>query len=1152
MTDGSQPGKRRDAALRTPAARGAEAGAAMKRLRNIRGLQPLRGPPKWVPILGDLQKTLQKGEYLPLRPLPMFESNFVQVTNQGGPVYLHHRPNRVTVGVAASGPGLVLPDILLLAQPRAGKGASCLHLTRMIPLDLAHLYVHDPSTWRLKLRLATGRCYYLELDAPDGEMGFLFERWLCLINLLGQPATAWAPGALHTLLLGLDPSAPPASTWCLQGSSSHTRCSGEQAWACIWPPPGVNTAGHSDPPALPPPQSPPGVFRQPLPSQPQQASSWSPELPVSPSLAAASAKAPSSYRVAMSRKPRKAQVSGPRAGPRAAPPHLAAPPTAPQALKRRFKSQAVGDSVPLVWSQLGLRKEQSKEEKPLPGPTCERSQSEILVSEKPRLVIRTIFSIVSSPICQRRSVLKGGTAEVGTLTVQGRLAGTPSFYISGDSPDASSVDSYNYTEEYLGQEDVEDLVDPMSSTLSSSVCPGVPLTAFYHPTTYASTSRPTGNARTPLPQKALHVPLVSWKAPFILDQSQRIPPAPAPSQRVPPVPASSQKIPPVPAPSQKIPPVPAPSQRVPPVPASSQKIPPAPAPSQRAPPAPAPSQKIPPVPAPSQRAPPAPAPSQKIPPVLASSQRAPPVLASSQRAPPVPALSHRVPPVLAPSQKIASVPAPSQRVPPVPAPSQRAPPVLASSQRAPPVPASSQRVPPVLASSQRAPPVLASSQRAPPVPALSHRVPPVLAPSQKIASVPASSQRAPPAPAPSQRVPPVLASSQRAPPVPALSQKIASVPALSQRAPPVPTVPQKATSLTVPNEKSLLLPAPSQKALSSDPQPQRVFLPPTTLEKTSAGPGMLLRGDVLQISKEKRELMVGAQQVKTVELRTQAVPLGLPFSTTKEESKEGLTGRSGVKAGAREKEEQISLDLPGGKSKEMGWQKRWVKTHALTLEGPPQESTRPFSVEGLALAKLMIMASSKEQCLRPPAVALPSWLSLSSRESTVSKEASIPFELSQESWLERTPVEVREQPDSNIELKKVTGQWRDVEEAPWDPRKYPQASFHSSPASRSPRMESGPRPPIALPATRWEDVEHLPVASRSPRMDVMARMPQQPLRISKEPSQDLLATMGSSSNTLLPVLVESLRDVSPDGAAAKDKVDIFTVLPSMQDSQLFK
>ncbi|KAI2593266.1 family with sequence similarity 71 member E2 [Homo sapiens] len=31
-------------------------------LRNRRCLEPLQGTPKWVPVLGELQKTLQKGD----------------------------------------------------------------------------------------------------------------------------------------------------------------------------------------------------------------------------------------------------------------------------------------------------------------------------------------------------------------------------------------------------------------------------------------------------------------------------------------------------------------------------------------------------------------------------------------------------------------------------------------------------------------------------------------------------------------------------------------------------------------------------------------------------------------------------------------------------------------------------------------------------------------------------------------------------------------------------------------------------------------------------------------------------------------------------------------------------------------------------------
>lgn len=160
--------------------------ATMNRLWNIRRLDPLPGPPKWMPTLGKLQKTLQKGEYLPLRPLPMFESNFVQVpsspspggregqnenpwagilgqlgaqgvrdlvwgairvcrkewsqplslvpqvTNQGAPVFVHHKSNRLTMGVAASLPGLVLPDLLLIARPPKGRDCSNLVLTRCL------------------------------------------------------------------------------------------------------------------------------------------------------------------------------------------------------------------------------------------------------------------------------------------------------------------------------------------------------------------------------------------------------------------------------------------------------------------------------------------------------------------------------------------------------------------------------------------------------------------------------------------------------------------------------------------------------------------------------------------------------------------------------------------------------------------------------------------------------------------------------------------------------------------------------------------------------------------------------------------------------------------------------------------------------------
>lgn len=191
----------------------------MKRLLNIGRAQPPEDPQKWVPILGELQKTLQKGEYLPLRPLPMFESNFVQVpapcaqgkwgrraephtergtpwaewvgsgfvisasvgrkwvwkerglsgeecwrhagertgpspahwlpqvTNHGAPAFVHHRTNKLTMAVAASLPGLVMPDILLLAQPPEDTDCENLNLTRYVPRAPPQLTPFCPYLW---------------------------------------------------------------------------------------------------------------------------------------------------------------------------------------------------------------------------------------------------------------------------------------------------------------------------------------------------------------------------------------------------------------------------------------------------------------------------------------------------------------------------------------------------------------------------------------------------------------------------------------------------------------------------------------------------------------------------------------------------------------------------------------------------------------------------------------------------------------------------------------------------------------------------------------------------------------------------------------------------------------------------------------------
>ncbi|XP_072674828.1 Golgi-associated RAB2 interactor protein 5B isoform X1 [Canis lupus baileyi] len=760
----------------------------MNRFRNMRRMEPFQGPSKWVPTLGELQKTLQKGEYLPLRPLPMFESNFVQVTNRGAPVYVHHRTNRLTMGVAASLPGLVLPDILLIAQPPEGKECSNLVLTRMLPLDLAHLYVHDLSAWRLKLRLVTGRYYYLELDAPDKEVGFLFDRWIRLINLLQEPATTWAPRTLNTPTTDLAHVVPPASTWRLQ-------------------------------------------------AQPQSKRSVMIVEPTFP------------YKLLASQRQKKAKT-----------------------LKRKFKSQAVGDSVPLIWSQMEHAKAKKKSaEKSQPHLHPDRSQTQIQISEKPSITIRTIFSIISNTINHTQSSSKPCSSDSDLGTVLGGLVETPVRCISEESAGPSLAGSYENLDPYLWQQDIEHLIDPDSSTLSSSSfspAPGPP--AFYLRAPYSSFRKHKERPRVPgsgqrqrLPpsQKTQSIRATSWKVPFILDQSKKVSAAHAPTQK------TSTGA--------------GPSRRVPVAPAASQK-------------------------APVTRGP-----SRKVPPALATSQKAPTIHGSARKAPPAPAISRKAPVVSVPSRK--------------------------------------------------------------------------------------------------------------APPGLAIPQKATAIPVLSQKAQPIPALPPKTAPHTVRNRKSLFLPTPSQRALISPTQDQG------TLDEVDLG--MLPRlGSMRNVPKRsKREgmpepmMFVSTHEMDLVETRTKKTSLELPFTTTERESSEvviskaheinvdGLKGRSWLEDKVQRKKEERALDIPGFKSKEMRQQHKWLKTEELTIEGPPEEQSRPFSVEGLTLAKLIIMANSKEPPQRPPVVRLPSWLSVA-QVSAMPTESTVPTKPHKEPPAEKTPVVAKEKP----------------------------------------------------------------------------------------------------------------------------------------------
>ncbi|XP_037675756.1 protein FAM71E1 isoform X3 [Choloepus didactylus] len=125
---------------------------------------------------GRLQRHLLSGEFDQLRDFPIFESNFVQVTRLG------EVANKVTMGVAASSPALELPDLLLLAGPAKENGH--LQLFGLFPLQFVQLFVHDEGRWQLKVKLRTGRSFYLQLRALPETGDREFGQWVRLLYRL--------------------------------------------------------------------------------------------------------------------------------------------------------------------------------------------------------------------------------------------------------------------------------------------------------------------------------------------------------------------------------------------------------------------------------------------------------------------------------------------------------------------------------------------------------------------------------------------------------------------------------------------------------------------------------------------------------------------------------------------------------------------------------------------------------------------------------------------------------------------------------------------------------------------------------------------------------------------------------------------------------
>ncbi|XP_076711845.1 Golgi-associated RAB2 interactor protein 3 [Callospermophilus lateralis] len=155
--------------------------------------------------MGDLQRQLYKGgEYDIFKYAPMFESDFIQISKKGEVIDVHNRVRMVTVGIASTSPILPLPDVMLLARPakvceeharrgrtikgRGRKSAKTLELTRLLPLKFVKISIHDREKQQLRLKLATGRTFYLQLCPSSDVREDLFCYWEKLVYLLRPPA----------------------------------------------------------------------------------------------------------------------------------------------------------------------------------------------------------------------------------------------------------------------------------------------------------------------------------------------------------------------------------------------------------------------------------------------------------------------------------------------------------------------------------------------------------------------------------------------------------------------------------------------------------------------------------------------------------------------------------------------------------------------------------------------------------------------------------------------------------------------------------------------------------------------------------------------------------------------------------------------------
>ncbi|XP_032014376.1 Golgi-associated RAB2 interactor protein 3 [Hylobates moloch] len=205
--------------------------------------------------MGDLQRQLYKrGEYDIFKYAPMFESNFIQINKKGEVIDVHSRVRMVTVGIVCTSPILPLPDVMVLARPikiceehvrrgrfAKGRGRSpvkTLELTRLLPLKFVKISIHDREKQQLRLKLATGRTFYLQLCPSSDTREDLFCCWEKLIYLLRLPVESYC--STPTLLTG---DAAPEDNKSLAAAELHRE--GDQSETGLYKPCDVSAATSS-------------------------------------------------------------------------------------------------------------------------------------------------------------------------------------------------------------------------------------------------------------------------------------------------------------------------------------------------------------------------------------------------------------------------------------------------------------------------------------------------------------------------------------------------------------------------------------------------------------------------------------------------------------------------------------------------------------------------------------------------------------------------------------------------------------------------------------------------------------------------------------------------------------------------------------------